>query len=424
MNDTNSNWYKLDNVAKVFLASYTKRNPRSIRVSSILTDPIDATLLQEALDLTIKLRPQFQVRIRRGFFWNYLEQTATKPVVSAETSGPCPLLYGERYKGVLHYQVTYYRNRINIDMSHAISDGTGALSLLKLLTLNYLKLKYPGKFDESSIPDDACADDRSRNSYDQFYDNKGFTIIPKTILNKKPRAFQIQSRRLPYNQLQYIEVHTNADVLLKRSKELNVSLTSYLGAELMFAIHADMPLRQSKHPITISIPVNLRNYYPSDTLRNFFNNIDISHKFDGSESIETLASEFEEKLRANLEPEVIKKQMNRYQNIEQLFLARMVPLFFKQPIVKMFSKKESRTVTAILSNLGKIDMPEETTEYIKGFTDFCSTDNLFITITTYKNDMVLGIASSYSGTGMIRRMLSSFEKSGCDITLYATEIIH
>ncbi len=424
MNDTNSNWYKLDNVAKVFLASYTKRNPRSIRVSSILTEPIDENLLQEALDLTIKLRPQFQVRIRRGFFWNYLEQTATKPVVSAETSGPCPLLYGERYKGVLHYQVTYYQNRINIDMSHAISDGTGALSLLKLLTLNYLKLRYPGKFDEISIPDDACADDRSRNSYDQFYDNKGFTIIPKTILNKKPKAFQIQSRKLPYNQLQYIEVHTSADMLLKRSKELNVSLTSYLGAELMFAIHADMPLRQSKHPITISIPVNLRNYYPSDTLRNFFNNIDISHNFDGSESIETLAAEFEQKLRSNLEPEVIKKQMNRYQNIEQLFLARMVPLFLKQPIVKMFSKKESQTVTAILSNLGKIDMPGETTDYIKGFTDFCSTDNLFITITTYKNDMVLGIASSYSGTGMIRRMLNSFEKSGCDITLYATEIIH
>ena len=418
----NDNWYKLDNVAKVFLAAHNKRNPRSIRVSCILSEPVDPSLLQQALELTVKHRPQIQVRIRRGFFWHYLEQTDAAPQVKPETLGPCPALYGDNYKGILHYLVTYYNDRINIDMSHAISDGTGAFILLKLLVLNYLKLKYPEKLGNVSLKDDASSDDRAQNSYDHFYDDTDGPI-PKTILNKKKKAFRIQSRKLPYNQLRYFEIHLEAAKLLKAAKELKVSLTSYLGAQLMLAIRADMPLRLRRQPVTVSIPVNLRNYYPSDTLRNFFNNVDVSHVFDGTETLEDLAAEFDRKLKSSLAPDLIKQQMNRYQSIEQLFLTRMVPLFIKQPVVRMFSNRETKTVTAILSNLGAIDMPEETMPYVRGFTDFCSTDNMFITATTFNGDLVLGIASAYSGTGVIRRLLNSIKPEDGNTYMYATEII-
>jgi NRPS condensation-like uncharacterized protein len=421
----NSDWYKMDNVAKVFLASYNKRNPRSIRVSCVLNESIDRDTLERALTLTVKERPQFQVRIRRGFFWNYLERTDVMPVAVPESLGPCPSLYGGSYKGVLHYLVSYYNNRINIDMAHAISDGTGAFTLLKLLVFNYLKLRYPEEMEGASLQDTASSDDRFRNSYDHFYDDNGSpAILPKQILNKKKKAFHIQSLKLPYNQLRYIEAHTEADKLLEKAREMNVSLTSLLGAMLILAISVDMPTRQRKHPITISIPVNLRNFFPSSTLRNFFNNIDISHFIDGSETLEALALEFDRELKESTTPERIKEQMNRYQNIEQLFLARMVPLFIKQPVVRFFSKRETGRVTAILSNLGRITMPAETAKYISGFTDFCSTDNIFITITSYGNDLVLGIATAYSGTGTIRRLLSYIKETGSEVSLYATEIIH
>ena len=220
-----------------------------------------------------------------------------------------------------------------------------------------------------------------------------------------------------------MEVHMESDKVLAAAKAMKVSLTSYLGAHLMLSILEDMPFRQRKRPVNISIPVNLRNYYPSSTLRNFFNNIDVSHVYSGDETLETLALEFDEKLKQALDPDLIRKQMNRYQSIEQFFLTRMVPLFIKQPVVRMFSARETKTVTAVLSNLGPIKMPEETLPYIKGFTDFCSTDNLFITITSYGNDLVLGIASSYNGTGVIRRLLHALKSLDIDICLHATEVI-
>lgn len=45
-------WYKVDNVAKVFLATNTRRDPRVFRISCTLQEQIDPELLNEALRVT------------------------------------------------------------------------------------------------------------------------------------------------------------------------------------------------------------------------------------------------------------------------------------------------------------------------------------------------------------------------------------
>lgn len=416
-------WYRLDNVAKVFLAAHNKRDPRTLRVCATMDEDINPEALQAALNRTILARTEVQVRIRRGFFWHYMEQTDFQPVVVEENDRPCPILYGKNYRGVLHYKVSYYRNRINVDMFHAIADGNGALAFLKILVLNYLRELHPGEFDEVSLEGVSSVDERYRNSYAQFYEDAGNVIIPKSILNKKKKAYHIQSRKLPYNQLQFFEVHLEADKLLTRAKALGVSMTSFLGAELMMAINRDRATMLRSKPITISLPVNLRNYYPSDTMRNFFNNVDVTHTFTGDENIEMLAAEFDEKLKASLTPELIRSQMNRYESIERLIISRMAPLFIKQPVVRGFSKKETSRVTAVLSNLGPQKLPDKMKKYVTGFSDYCSTENLFITATTYDNDLVLGIASAYSATGVIKKFIDTLRSDDSDIVVYTTEVI-
>lgn len=417
-----SEWYKIDNVSKLFLADHTDRNPKTMRVCCTLNEDIDPELLQKALEETIVELPQFQLRIRRGFFWHYMEKSTAIPEVVPESGRPCPRLYGRGYKGILHYRVSYFRNRINIDLFHALSDGTGLFFLLRTLVLNYLKLAHPGELDNVSLAGAVSSAEQVRDSYEQFYDDAESTIIPKTILNKKKAAYHIQSLKLPYDQLQFFEVHLEADKLLKAAKGLGVSLTSYLGARLMLAIHADMSFMKKRKPVTISLPVNLRNYYPSETLRNFFNNVDVSHVFTGDETLETLAKEFDSTLKASLTPEHITSQMNRYQSIEQLLFTRLVPLAIKQPVVKGFARKEAGRVTAVLSNLGPIKVPDEMKPYIKYFTDYCSTENMFTTVTSYGNDLVLGIASAYSSTAVLRRLIKSLQETGTEVTLYSTEV--
>lgn len=419
-NLSTEDWYKVDNVAKVFLASFGRRDTRSLRVSCTLTEKVDTEKLQCALDKTVKSRPQFHLRIRRGFFWHYMEETDVMPVVVEETQRPCPILYGPDYKGILHYQVSYYGNRINLDLFHALSDGTGALEFLNILVLNYLKLTHPGELDHLAQGSGASAGELNQNSFTQFYEKNGVSL---DIPNPK-KAYHIRGRRLPYDQMQFLEVHMNKDDILKESKELHVSLTSLVGAKLMMALKNDMPLLKRKQPITISVPVNLRNFYPSQTARNFFNSVSVSHVFDGKETLEDLAKEFDTSLKGSLDIEKIKLQMERYQLLERLIVVRVVPLLLKQPVVRYFSNKENKSVSAVISNLGPMKPLEQMQPYIEGYAAYCSHMEPFVTVLSYGEEIVLGVSYTYQNTGVLKSFVRSLCKNPEAVKVYATEVIH
>ena len=257
-----ANWYKIDNVSKVFLATLGKRDTRSFRLSCTLKEDVDPELLQQAVLSAIEDRPQVQVRIRRGFFWHYMEDTDLVPVVREEDDRICPLLYVPS-KTMLHYQVTYYGNRINLDMSHVLADGTGAMEFLNIIVLDYLRRKYPGELTDITVHSGASEGDLSQDSYRQFFGSKNLSHGPA-----RQTAYHLSGLKLPYDQLQFFEIRLPTSQILPRAKEIKVSLTSYLGALWMLAIRDEMPPRKRHLPVTISLPVNLRNYYPSKTARN------------------------------------------------------------------------------------------------------------------------------------------------------------
>ncbi|HAG69926.1 MAG TPA: hypothetical protein DCL38_08130 [Lachnospiraceae bacterium] len=413
-------WYRMDNVAKVFLASYNKRDTRSFRVSCTLKEEIEPELLSEALKNAVQERPQYQVTIHKGLFWHYMEESDIQPEVSEEEDRPCPQLYGIEIKGKLHYKVTYYYNRINLDMFHALSDGNGGVEFLNLIVFNYLKLRYKGKFNSVVTGTGATADSLDEDSFKQFYRKEG-GIIPRSTARK--RACQIRGLKLPYDQLRFFEIHMPADKLLVLSRQSQASLTSYLGARLMLAIYHDMPLMQRKRPVTISMPVNLRNFYPSLTARNFFNSVYVSHVFSGSETLTELAGEFDAKLKAELTPEMIAERMNNYEKIESILFVRMVPLFIKNPVVNLFNRREDKGITAVISNLGRLKVPDELKEHIETYACYCSTSKLFLTCSSFENDFVIGISSAYRNTAVLRNFLSSLSEDGVPVTLYASEVL-
>ncbi len=410
------NWYKVDNVAKVFLATAAKRDTRTLRVSCTLWEDIDQELLQQAVESSIQVRPQFQVRIRRGVFWHYMEDTDIQPVVEEEHGRVCPKLYSPG-RAMLHYKVTYYGNRINLDLFHAISDGTGALEFLNIIVLDYLKLKYPGRFEEVAIHSGASEDDLNQDSYKQFFGSMGLKGSSLKI------AYHPSGLKLPYDQLQFFEVHMPTKQLLPKAKELGVSLTSYIGARFMLAIYEDMPPRKRKTPINVSMPVNLRNYYPSYTSRNFFNNVNVSHVFTEPISLEDLAKEFDEKLKANLTEENIKKQMDNFETMEYVAPVRAVPLFIKQWVVRYGSRVTDKKVSVVLSNLGVQKPPQEIASMIENYSAFCSSANLFSTMSSYNDELTLGISSPYSNTRVVKNLVRELTGDGINIRVYATEVI-
>ena len=410
-------WYKVDNVAKVFLATVSKRDTRTLRVSCTLKEEVDPDLLQQAVLSAIQDRPQFQVRIRRGIFWHYMEDTDILPQVMEESERICPLLYVPA-KAMLHYQVTYFGKRINLELFHALSDGTGALEFLNIIVLDYLKLKYPGKFEKTAIHSGASADDLIQDSYRQFFKKMNFSSD-----SIKKSAYHPGGLKLPYDQLQFFEIHMPTQQILERSKKLGVSLTSYFGAAWMMAIRADMPPRKNDLPITISLPVNLRNYYPSYTSRNFFNSVLVTHVFDSDITIDELAVKFDGNFKSQLTEENIKKQMDSFETMEYVAPVRPLPLFIKQFAIRRGSRLSDKRVSMVISNLGVQKPPQEVAEYIGNYSAFCSSSNLFSTMSSYNGELTLGVSSPYAGTGVIKNLVRQLSDSGIDIRVYATEVI-
>ena len=412
-----ANWYKIDNVAKVFLATVGKRDTRSFRLSCTLKEDIDPDFLQQAVLSAIEDRPQVQVRIRRGLFWHYMEDTDLTPVVKQEDDRICPLLYVPS-KTMLHYQVTYFAKRINLDISHVLADGTGAIEFLNIIVLDYLRRKYPGEYEDVTIHSGASEGDLSQDSYRQFFGSKNLSHGPA-----RKKAYHIGGLKLPYNQLQFFEIHMPTSQILPRAKELGVSLTSYLGALWMLAIRDEMPPRKRNLPVTISLPVNLRNYYPSKTARNFFNSVNVTHIFDSEITVEELAREFDAALKSQLTEENVKKQMDGFETMEYVAPVRVVPLFIKQWVVRHFTLKANKKVTMTFSNMGVQKPPKSLAERIENYSGFCSTNTIFSTMFGYGDQLTLGVSSAYMNTGVVKNFVRCLSSSGVDITVCATEVI-
>lgn len=410
-------WYQLDNVSKVFLATRNNRDTRVMRLGCVIDQDVDEALLSQALLQTIKKRPQFQVRIRRGFFWHYIERTDVLPVVSKESGRICPCLYGKDSQEILHYKVSYYKNRINLDIFHALCDGTGAIEFLNILVLEYLKLVYKGELDGVHIESGASSDELLEDSYRQFYDDR----FAKKV--HPPKSYRIRRSRLPYDQLQFFEIHMNAKQVKEATKKEGSGITAFFGARLFAAIFKGMPSIKKREFVTLSVPVNLRNFYPSKTIRNFFVSTYVSEKYDANRDMKMLAADFRKKLEDGLTPEKIHGVVNSYQLLERNAFVRVVPLGIKQLVVRAFSRGETKMVSGVISNLGNLDLPEKMAAHVEGYSNFCSHESLFMTVYSYKDEMVLGVSQAFVSTSIVKDFVRLLTDEGIDTEVYASKVI-
>ena len=150
-----SQWRKLDNAALAFPAVTGKKDTRVFRFYCQLKEEVDGERLQEALDKTMEKYQVFQAVLRKGVFWFYLEHREMRAMVKEETQPPCSRIYIPDKKSLL-FEVSYYKDRINFEVFHALTDGTGAMHFLQELVKNYLQIVHreaglPELFEDGKV---------------------------------------------------------------------------------------------------------------------------------------------------------------------------------------------------------------------------------------------------------------------------------
>ena len=398
-----SKWRKLDNAALAFPLVTGKDDTRVFRFYCQLKEKVDGEILQSALDQAMEKYPLFQAVLRKGLFWFYLEHRSLRAVVKQETEPPCSRLYIPDKKSLL-FQVSYDKNRINFEV-FALTDGTGAMHFLQELVQNYLILAHP----ESNLPrienaEEITHGDKEEDSFSQYYSSD----IPKDK-EKKKAAVKLKGEKLVHSDMHITEVVLSVKDIHQRARSYGVSITILLTAMMLCSIREEVPKNQQKRPVAFMIPVNLRNYFPSQSMTNFFGWIEVGYTFSDTTTFEEVLADVKRQFEQELAKEKIAMHMSGYVRIEKNPLVRVVPLEIKKYFLMIGANLGSRSITAVYSNIGIIRFPEEYKEYIQHFGIFASTNSLQMCSCSYGDEMVLGFTSKIPDDSIQRnfqRMLS------------------
>lgn len=166
-------------------------------------------------------------------------------------------------------RVLVYHDRIAVEFFHAITDGTGGTIFLKTLLAEYLCQKYgitipaeDGVLGRLEEPDEEELED-------SFLRYAGDVKASR----KEATAYHLSGTPEPDGFKNLVTLMVPTEALRSCAKECGVTVTELLAAAMMQAIDRlqaeKEPRRSHRKPVKVLIPVNLRNLFPTRTLRNF-----------------------------------------------------------------------------------------------------------------------------------------------------------
>ena len=404
-------WRSLDNAAKLFSAASSPKDTRVFRFYCELKEEVKEEILQEALNQTIQKYPVFLSVMRKGLFWHYLEKSELRPVVREEYKEPCSSLY-VRDKKTLLFEVTYYEKRINFEVFHALTDGTGATEFLRELVKNYLYLIHEEDLEPMELSNQyLTVKDQEDDSFSRYYDPD----FPRKK-KKKIRAVQIKKGGKGYEELQINEASMSVKELLGIAREKKVSMSVLLTAAFICAIHEEMSRMQEKKPVILMVPVNLRKIFPSDSMLNFFGYIEPGYQFGGGkDSFEDVLEAVKLYFQENLSKEHMAGRMNELIAIEKHKILKWAPLELKNRCIRAGAKMAEQEVTAVLSNMSVVKMPEDYAQYIEKFGVYTSTNRTELCICSFQDTLSLGFTSRYDSTNIQRNFYRILKELGASV---------
>ena len=400
-------WFRLDNAAKIFPPVSNKKDPKVFRFTCVLKEEIDNVILQESVNEALIYFPDFKSILKQGFFWHYLETINFNPIVKEEKKDICSPIYGKKKKKLL-FRVNYYKNRINLEVYHALTDGTGALEFLKTIIYIYISKKHDIK--DFNFDYDASINEKSSDSFNKYYK------FQLNKINDINNVYKIKGEKL--SKMKVINGCMNTNDLISLSHKYNTTITSLIVSIYILSIKENMSLKDENKYIYIGIPVNLRKYFKSQTARNFFSVLKL--KYNGNNNLEDIIKYVDKYLKNELKKENLFKTMNKFVSFEHNFLIRLIPLFIKNIVLKTivyFNK-----ITSSVTNLGVIKVDDNIKDYIDSFEVYVSTDKMQISMCSYLDKLNISFTSIFVSTDIIKSFYRKLSELGIDVIITTNKI--
>ena len=359
-------WYKMDSSAALYSALQSEEFSSVYRFSVLMAEEVDPAALQRAIARTMPRFPGFGVRIRQGLFWYYLEPNpAPGPFLREDVSDPCQPF---RFHGADGWLVRfyYYRDRISFEAFHALSDGAGAMTFFRTLLAVYLTERGhaippgDGVLDVSAPP-------RKEELEDAYARHAGGC---KAKLAYPPRAYDNTGTPEPFYVFHVTMGFVPLDLLRARARSYGASVTEYLASALLWVIlerqRAQKPYRL--RPVAVGVPLNLRRYFPTETLRNFITTLSVSvDPRLGDYTFPEIVDRVRSELRLHSDRHELRAGFTRNVRFTSHPVLQFVPLFLKNPVMALnYRLVGVRPYSATYTNPGIFYVPDCMRPYIRG----------------------------------------------------------
>lgn len=361
-------WMRLDNAAKIYPAARRQNWSNVFRVSATLTEEIDIGVLSSALDVTVRRFPSIATRLRKGVFWYYLEQISNAPKIMEENSFPLTRM-SKKEISTCAFRVLVYKNRLAVELFHSLTDGTGALIFLKTLTAEYLQQRYGIKITAEKGVLPRLEEPDEEELEDSFQKYSGSVNASR----RESNAWHLSGTAETAGFLNLTCFKIPVKEAIAKAHEYNVTLTAFLAAVLMSSL---TELQKKKvhnpkryKPVKVLIPVNLRNIFPSRTMRNFayFTTPEIDPRL-GEYSFHDICMAVHHRMGLDINPQVMSSKIATNVNSEKALIVKIMPLFLKNAVMKaVFDAVGEKKSCITMSNLGKVSIPDEMAPYVERF---------------------------------------------------------
>ena len=411
-------WFPLDDAAKIYPISMEHGRQMMFRLSVYFKEDVIPEILQMALTFTIKRFPSFATCLKKGVFWYYLDAVKKHFSIEEENDVPCQPI-NVSISGSNSFRLMYYKNRVSAEFFHVLTDGTGGIVFLKAIAAEYLRLLgvKVSKEDMGDLCDVNAIPMREEfeNTFvtvEKAKSGSGFVDKPALQMNGK------LSHRKPCRILHF---KMDSKKLHDVAKSCGATVTCYLLAQMFLACSSATD--ELSGEINIQVPVNMRKFYNSKTLRNFSMYCGVRIPVESIKDKETLIPEIAAQLEAKANKESMHEMITAAVNLVSAI--RLIPLVIKQPVAKMvYGFLGEKIYTTTLSNLGVVKMPRAYAEHIE-YMDFClgaqQLNRLACAVVTFGNVTTFSISKMTADPTFEDRMYKFLTEDGIDVEVEGSE---
>ena len=178
-----------------------------------------------------------------------------------------------------------------------------------------------------------------------------------------------------------------------------------------------MRIRKSKKPVKISVPIDLRKFFPSKSVRNFSSYINVPFEDDDltlERAVEIVKGEF-----AKINKEFLQLNINSNVSLQENLFIKIMPIAIKNVFLSLaFNVLGEKLQTCAFSSFGVIKTPPEFAELVERYEvnlGRSKHNSIAMSAITFQNTLCLTLSSKLSENTTERDFIRFLSAQGLSI---------